>query len=239
VRAFHVKTARFADVVKTGGVPEIHLTWTAPAEDPVLKRAIREHRLMTLHQRTRGARKDYGTVGFEPGPNVQFLVFPKTLRRFAGRKVVGVQYDLFGSRLSALSDSPGVSAFPSRLKKKKTEAARPATQPAKPANRRGKPVKRPPEPAPARDSRPASGTLSPAVKAGSESAGPAHASSGKPEVAGPMMAKKGTAPQDPVMREVWEAVRELRAGQARKSQKRLEALLDSPPQRGLGLDGGR
>lgn len=86
-------TVRFSELVKRGGTPDVHLSWAAPGKDPELQRALKQHRLVTLHQHARGPR-DFGVVGFEPGSDTQFLVFPKSLRAFAGRKVIGIKYEL-------------------------------------------------------------------------------------------------------------------------------------------------
>lgn len=95
-----MKTARFSDVVAKSGRPEVHLTWTAPASDPVLQHAAREHRVMTVHQHLRGSKKDFATVGLEPAPEAQYLVFPKSLRTFNGRRVVGIRYELLAAAVS-------------------------------------------------------------------------------------------------------------------------------------------
>ena len=44
-----------------------------------------------------GTKRDRSEVGFQSGPGVQFLVFPKSLTPFAGRTVVGIKYDLISS----------------------------------------------------------------------------------------------------------------------------------------------
>lgn len=59
---------------------------------------------------------DRGEVGFEPGRARQFLIFPKSLRAFAGRTVVGVKYDLIGSREIPKSER---AAAPRPIKKPK------------------------------------------------------------------------------------------------------------------------
>jgi len=89
-----VKNARFTDVVKKAGAPEPHLVLTKPEEDSDLRKTIKEHRVMTVFQETVGQKADRGTVGFEPGMNRQFLIFPKSLRSFEGKKIVGIKYDL-------------------------------------------------------------------------------------------------------------------------------------------------
>jgi hypothetical protein len=87
-----MKTARFKSVVERAGEPKIHLVWSEPTRDPVLKTAAAECRLMTLHQELHGAKKDYGEVGLHPERNAQYLLFPRSLRKFSGRRVVGIDY---------------------------------------------------------------------------------------------------------------------------------------------------
>jgi hypothetical protein len=90
-----VKIARFATVVEKSGKPETYLALLDPAKDRTLQAAIKAHRVMTVIQNSAGHAADHGIVGFEKGTNRQFLMFPKSLQRFAGSKVVGVKYDLF------------------------------------------------------------------------------------------------------------------------------------------------
>jgi hypothetical protein len=89
-----MKTARFADVVAAAGPPQVHSLWIAPGRDPSLKRAVRECRVMTIHQMLRGTKKDYGTVGLHADESSQVLVFPKSLRRFGEARIVGIDYRL-------------------------------------------------------------------------------------------------------------------------------------------------
>ncbi len=63
---------------------------------------------------------DRGKVGFEPGRARQFLIFPKSLRAFAGHTVVGVKYDLLGSREIPKSER----AAPPRPPKKRKSPVR-------------------------------------------------------------------------------------------------------------------
>jgi hypothetical protein len=127
------KTARFSEVVARSGTPEIHLTWTKPASDRVLQTALKQSRVLTVHQQAGGAKKDFGVVGLEPAPGTQFLIFPRSLRRFAGRRVVGINYELLGETLS-LGTKPAATT---NLKGK--GEGRPHRQPKKTA-RAEKPV---------------------------------------------------------------------------------------------------
>jgi hypothetical protein len=86
--------------------------------------------VLTVHQENVGTAADYGNVGFEEDAQGSFLLFPKSLKRFEGRRVVGIKYDLI--------EKPP-AAEPSEFRKAKPKA--------KPAPRAEPPPK--PEPAPA------------------------------------------------------------------------------------------
>ena len=87
-------TARFAAVVQQAGAPEQVIPWKDPARDPKFQKAIREHRVMTITLPTVGTQKDFGVIGFEREKNAAFLIFPKSLKQFAGKRIVGIKYDL-------------------------------------------------------------------------------------------------------------------------------------------------
>jgi hypothetical protein len=119
-----MKTARFTDVVAAAGRPQVHSLWMAPDKDPELRRAVRDCRVMTLHQQLRGTKKDYGTVGLHLDGATQVLVFPKSLRRFGERHIVGVDYKL------VIQPEPKDPAPPEAFRPAKK--AKTATKPARP-----------------------------------------------------------------------------------------------------------
>jgi outer membrane biosynthesis protein TonB len=92
-----VKTARFANIVEKCGEPQAYLLLMDPAKDRTFQAAVKEQRVMTVFQEAVGTKTDRGEIGFQPGRNRQFLVFPKSLRAFNGRTVVGIKYDLLTS----------------------------------------------------------------------------------------------------------------------------------------------
>ncbi len=92
-----VKTVRFSKVVEQSGAPETYLVLMDPRKDRTLQAAVQAQRVMTVAQQTVSTKTDRGAVGFHPGPSRQFLVFPKSLRAFADRDVVGIKYDLLSS----------------------------------------------------------------------------------------------------------------------------------------------
>ena len=87
------KTARFKDLVEKCGTPEAYTAWVDPKRDSRFQAAWRENRVLTIHQNPTGHTKDFGVVGFHNEPNVGYLLFPKPLTEFEGRKIVGIAYD--------------------------------------------------------------------------------------------------------------------------------------------------
>jgi len=119
-----VKTARFTSVVQKAGDPEPHLVLTKPEQDAELKKAIKDHRIMTLFQQTVGQHADRGAVGFDPGVNRQFLIFPKSQIAFEGKQIVGRKYDLMRSKEIPKSQraTPPKQPKPKKQKAPKHEA---------------------------------------------------------------------------------------------------------------------
>lgn len=120
-----VKTVRFSQLVEKCGRPETHLVLVEPTKDRGLQAAVKVQRVLTVTQVTVGTKTDRGEVGFHPGANRQFLIFPKTLRSFAGRTVVGIKYDLLALPVVPKSQR----AAPSRPPKKAPRKAEPKTPP--------------------------------------------------------------------------------------------------------------
>ena len=87
------KTARFTAVVQKAGRPETYLLWQDPKKDPVFQSALEEKRLMTVLREAKG--KEYGLAGFKRSKAASYLVFPKSLAGFEGRRVVGIKYEQF------------------------------------------------------------------------------------------------------------------------------------------------
>lgn len=87
------KVARFKDLVAKCGTPEAYTPWVDPKRDRHFQTAWRENRVLTIQQNSAGDAKDFGIVGFRREPNVSYLLFPKPLTEFEGRKVVGIAYD--------------------------------------------------------------------------------------------------------------------------------------------------
>src|SRR5207248_905493 len=113
------KTVRFASVVAKSGRPEPYTLWTAPEKDRHFQSALKGERVMTVHQENVGGKKDFGEVGFKKEGS--FLVFPKSLKRFAGARIIGIKYDLLEQTEGAPSSKP--KEQPPKKPKAKSKAA--------------------------------------------------------------------------------------------------------------------
>jgi len=89
-----MKTVRFTEVVKAAGKPEPYTLWIDPKKDHAFQSALKQHRVLSVHQETVGTQADSAQVGYRRDPQAQILIFPKSLARFSGRKIVGLKYDL-------------------------------------------------------------------------------------------------------------------------------------------------
>lgn len=150
-----MKTVRFATLVEKAGKPEHHLAWAGAENDPALKKAAKETRLLSIHQQVRGARKDFGQVGLETGRDVQYFVFPRSLKRFADARIVGVDYELAGEALT-FGPTPAVKRRPPAKSAQAKAPAPPnviefprgAPDPAEPKTRQPEKPAPPPPPPP-------------------------------------------------------------------------------------------
>ena len=92
------ETIRFTKVVEAAGQPEPYTLWQPPARDRTFQSALKEHRVMTVHRNEAGANTDFGEIGYVPGPMRELLVFPKSLGRFDGKRVIGIKFDMLKER---------------------------------------------------------------------------------------------------------------------------------------------
>ncbi len=116
---------------------------TDPAKDKDLQAAVKAQKVMTVFQASPGGKADHGEVGLETGPGRQFLVFPKSVKAYAGRPVIGIKYDLLESA------EPERAAPPVPSPKKPARSIPAKREPAKPkpaAPKRVEPKKEKPAP---------------------------------------------------------------------------------------------
>jgi hypothetical protein len=92
VKVLKTKTKRFADVVEAAGKPEVYTLWQKPKDDRHLQSEIKNNRVMTILPTEAG--REFGMVGFKQQKGARYLVFPKGLKRFEDRRIVGINWDL-------------------------------------------------------------------------------------------------------------------------------------------------
>ena len=96
MKLLQVKTARFADIVEKAGAPEVYTLWQKPAQDRHLQSAIKNHRVMAVQKTESGT--EFGEVGFKERKGASYLLFPKSLKRFENRRVIGIKWELVKRR---------------------------------------------------------------------------------------------------------------------------------------------
>jgi len=96
VKLLKTKTARFGQVMEKSGKPEVYTLWQKPAQDRHLQSAIKNHRVMTIQKSDAGT--EFGMVGFKERKGASYLMFPKSLKRFEDKRIVGINWDLVKSK---------------------------------------------------------------------------------------------------------------------------------------------
>lgn len=252
-----MKTARFTEVVKKAGAPETYLLWVPPKQDSAFQRAVKEHRILTIHQENVGTKKDYGMVGFHEEPNAQFLVFPKSLKTFADRRIIGINYDLLAK--DSRSGAPSAKERPKAAEKAaKKEEQKPAARKRETAVLSGReknvvafepPVEKPAAVQSQKDESPEAATPSAArrsttrpkplkefkpVKPQKRTEVPEPAPPAKPAKEPAIEKKPATDPviDERVLSVVRRAMKDLDAGKTVAAYKRLEVLVEAAGDRG-------
>ena len=92
MKLLQVKTIRFAAVVEISGTPEVYTLWQKPAADRRFQSLLKNHRVMTIQPSEAGT--DFGVVEFCERKGATYLAFPKSLKPFEGKRIVGINWDL-------------------------------------------------------------------------------------------------------------------------------------------------
>jgi hypothetical protein len=95
MKVLKTKTVRFADILEKSGQPEVYTLWQKPKADRHLQSLLKNNRVMTVLQSEAGS--DFGLVGFRETKGARYLAFPKSLKRFTDRRVVGINWELVRS----------------------------------------------------------------------------------------------------------------------------------------------
>ena len=96
MKLLKVKTARFSELVEKAGRPQVYSLWQKPAQDRQLQTAIKHHRILTIQRSESGT--EFGEVGFKERKGSIYLVFPKSLKRFDNKRVVGINWELANAK---------------------------------------------------------------------------------------------------------------------------------------------
>ena len=96
MKLLKVKTARFVQVVEKAGKPEVYTLWQKPAQDRHLQSEIKNNRVMTIQRSDAGS--EFGIVGFKEQKGAIYLIFPRSLKRYENKRIVGINWDLVKTR---------------------------------------------------------------------------------------------------------------------------------------------
>lgn len=231
-----MKTVRFSRLVESYGKPTVHTRWVAPEKDAELKRARAASRVLTV-EHAKG-KTEVGVVGFDENSKAhsQVLIFPKSLHRLTGARVVGIKFDLVEQPdLAPVGDRRWTAPSKSTRRRSHKPARRTGAQAAEiiafPAASEA--MKATEAAAPARrravDSARAPRRQRPASRPRSRDAGTQHSQPLPRNVRsrGAAPAAKPAERGGPLERQVRAALKELERGQAVAAYRRLERALKS------------
>jgi len=90
MKLLKVKTARFSQVIEKCGRPQVYTLWQKPAADRHLQAQIKNSRVMTIQKSESGT--DFGIADFKGSKGATYLAFPKSLKRFADKRIIGIDW---------------------------------------------------------------------------------------------------------------------------------------------------
>ena len=92
MKLLKTKTARFSQVVEDSGKPQVYTVWQKPSADRHLQAQIKKNRVMTILKTESGT--DFGITSFKESKDARYLIFPKSLKRFAEKRIIGIDWAL-------------------------------------------------------------------------------------------------------------------------------------------------
>jgi len=92
MKLLKIKTARFSQVSQKCGRPQVYTLWQKPSADRHLQAQIKKTRVMTILKSESGI--DFGIVGFKESREARYLIFSKSLGRFAEKRIIGIDWAL-------------------------------------------------------------------------------------------------------------------------------------------------
>jgi hypothetical protein len=92
MKLLKIKTARFSQIIENCGKPHVCTLWQKPSADRHLQSQIKRTRVMTILKSESGT--DFGIVGFKESREARYLIFPKSLKRFVEKRIIGLDWAL-------------------------------------------------------------------------------------------------------------------------------------------------
>ena len=92
MKLLKTKTIRFSQIVEEYGQPNVYTLWEKPAADRRFQAQLKNNRVMTILKSESGT--DFGIVSLKESKEARYLIFPKSLKRFADKRIVGIDWAL-------------------------------------------------------------------------------------------------------------------------------------------------
>jgi hypothetical protein len=92
MKVLKTKTARFSQVVEQCGKPQVYTLWQKPSADRHLQAQIKKNRVVTILKSESGT--DFGIASFKESKDARYLIFPKSLKPFADKRIIGIDWAL-------------------------------------------------------------------------------------------------------------------------------------------------
>ena len=92
MKLLKIKTARFSQIIESSGKPQVYTLWQKPSADRHLQAQIKKNRVITILKSESGT--DVGIIGFKESREARYLIFPKSLKRLAEKRIVGIDWAL-------------------------------------------------------------------------------------------------------------------------------------------------
>lgn len=90
MKLLKTETTRFSQIVEKCGKPNVYILWQKPAADRHFQTQLKNNRVMTVQKSESGT--DFGIVGFKQRKGARYLVFPRSLKQFADKRVIGIDW---------------------------------------------------------------------------------------------------------------------------------------------------
>jgi len=94
MKLLKTKTIRFSQIVEECGQPNVYTLWEKPTADRRFQAQLKNSRVMTVQKSQSGT--DFGIIGFKERKGARYLVFPKSLKKFADKRVIGIDWTRLG-----------------------------------------------------------------------------------------------------------------------------------------------